>query len=215
MVNYAIDSDIRRKVIIILVVVSLLLLEPINLLLETLYNLIIGVFPFIETPFSKLSIIGFDVSKLTFFALFGLLYGVFIKLAWKFKLVVKLTKVPNLNGVWEGKLISSFKAPDTGEQIPPIDMSVEIKQNWTSMSVCCYFPKSTSYSKMTSLHINDTKGCVLGFSYRNDSAEVTINTREFSGYNELVYKNETLSGVYFTNREDGTHGTIELKRLKK
>ena len=68
---------------------------------------------------------------------------------------------------------------------------------------------------MTSLHINDTKGCVLGFSFRNDSADVSVNTREFSGYNELVYKNETLRGVYFTNREDGTHGNIELKKIEK
>ena len=38
--------------------------------------------------------------------------------------------------------------------------------------------------------------------------------RNHSGCNTLVYKDNTLSGKYFTDRGDGTHGTIFLMKTK-
>lgn len=214
MISYSLDTSIRKKVIIILVIIGLVLSDPTNCLLEKIYGTITCNLPCIQPTIDLLSKLGVSVSGIPFLTIFSILYAIFSKCIWKNKYVTKITGVPNLNGKWKGKLLSSYKDPQTGQLKEPIDIEMEIKQNWNSMSVHCYFPKSRSSSKMISLHVEDTKGCVLGFSYRNDSMDVAIATREFSGFNELVYKNDELDGVYFTNRDDGTHGTISLKRVK-
>lgn len=212
MINYSIDSSIRRKIIIIFFVISLLLVKPINSILTIAYNLIITVLPFTAEGFDLLSKIGISVSGVSLLSIFTILYFLFCKFGWK--RVTRLTGIPNLNGVWKGELISSHINPETNENVQ-LDMTLEIIQNWNSISLRADFPESSSYSKTASLHTNEQKGIVLGFSFRNDSMNIDINSREFSGYNELTYKNDKLEGVYFTNRDKGTHGTIKLKKIQK
>lgn len=214
MTNYSIDSSIRRKIIVILFVISLLLIKPANALLAAVYTLIINVWPITTDFFDLLSEIGVSVSAVSLLSIFSILYWGFCKFLWKTKPITKFTGIPNLNGDWEGKLISSYIDPKTNKNFV-LDMTVEIVQDWNSISIKSTFPESTSYSKTASLHTNEQKGIILGFSYRNDSMKVDIDSREFSGYNELTYKNNTLEGVYFANRNDGTHGTIKLKKKNK
>lgn len=214
MTSYSVDTSIRKNVIIVLVIIGLMLVNPMDWLLEKIYSEIVYHFPFIQPVFNLLSILGMNFFGISFLSIFSLLYTIFSKCLWKCKYIIMLTGVPNLNGRWKGKLKSSHKDKKTGKSKEPIDIEMEIVQNWNLMNVKCYFPESNSYSKMISLHTKDPKGCLLGFSYRNDSMDVDIVAREFSGFNELVYKNDELKGVYFTNRGDGTHGTIFLKRVK-
>ncbi len=214
MTNYSIDSSIRRKIIVILFVISLLLFIPMNAILTTVYNLIIMLLPSTANFFNLLSEIGISVSAVSLLSVFAMLYFIFCKFVWKMKLVAKFTGVPNLNGDWQGTLVSSHINPETNKKTV-LDMTMVIIQDWNSISIRSTFPKSSSYSKTASLHINEQKGIVLGFSYRNDSMNVDIDSREFSGYNELTYKNDILEGIYFTNRNEGTHGTIKLKKIKK
>lgn len=214
MINYSIDSAIRRKIIVFFFVISLLLVKPINMILTVAYDFTIRVLPFTEDCFDLFSKIGISVSEVSLLSVFAILYVLFCKFVWKIKLVAKMTGIPDLSGAWEGKLISSYINPETNKKAE-LDMTVEIIQDWNSISIRSKFPESSSYSKTASLHINEQKGIVLGFSYRNDSMNVDIDSREFSGYNELTYKIDTLEGVYFTNRNDGTHGIIKLKKRKK
>lgn len=214
MTNYSIDSSIRRKIIVILFMISLLLFIPINAILTFVYNLITTLLPTTANFFNLLSEIGISVSAVSLLSIFAMLYFIFCKFGWKNKTIIKFTGVPNLNGDWQGTLVSSRINPETNENIV-LDMTMVIIQDWNSISIKSTFPESSSYSKTASLHINEQKGIVLGFSYRNDSMNVGIDSREFSGYNELTYKDDTLEGIYFTNRNNGTHGTIKLKKIKK
>ena len=160
MINYSIDSSIRRKIIIIFFVISLLLVKPINSILTIAYNLIITVLPFTEESFNLLSKIGISVSGVSLLSIFTILYSLFCKFGWK--RVARFTGIPNLNGVWEGKLISSHINPETNENVQ-IDMTLEIIQNWNSISLRADFPESISYSKTASLHTNEQKGIILLF----------------------------------------------------
>lgn len=212
MKSYSLDSSIRKEVICILLVISFLLQVPMNWLLEKCYPLVLSQTPCFEAIFSQLSIIGVEISHISVLGIFGLLYVTFVKHLWKCKIIRRMTGVPNLEGVWTGILKTSAINPTTGEAYDPINMHVEITQDWNSIRIICHFKDSDSYSKTASIQLHHPKGCVLGFSYSNESKDIMLKTREYSGYNELVYSGNYLSGFYFTNREDGTHGIINLKR---
>ena len=165
MINYSVDSSIRRKIIVCLFILSLLLAEPANMILSWLYNLIVEWVPSIKQYLLFLSQIGISLSEVSLLSVFAVLYWLFSEFLWKIKIITKFTKIPNLNGIWKGKLVSSYIDPDTNKQIAPMDISLEIKQNWNAINIKAHFTKSNSYSKTASLHTNEQKGIVLGGLY--------------------------------------------------
>ena len=215
MINYSLDSDIRKKVIVGLFIISFAINIPLNYVWDLLFSLILKI-PVVEQVVSQFEIIGVVAKQLSIIAVFGLLYTIFSKWMWKLRVVKRFTKVPDLNGEWEGVLESSHKDPDTKKSVI-LDITATITQTWNAVQVICHFPNSSSYSRTATLQINANNGVVLGFSFNNDSKDVNLSVRQYIGYNELVYNGENkLEGKYFTNRGKGTHGTINLtKKVKK
>lgn len=215
MINYSLDSDIRKKVIVGLFIISFAINIPLNYVWDLLFSLILKI-SVVEQVVSQFEIIGVVAKQLSIIAVFGLLYTIFSKWMWKLRVVKRFTKVPDLNGEWEGVLESSYKDPNTKKPVI-LDITATITQTWNTIQVICHFPNSSSYSRTATLQINANKGMVLGFSFNNDSKDVNLPVRQYTGYNELVYNGENkLEGNYFTDRGRGTHGTINLtKKAKK
>ena len=152
MINYSLDSDIRKKVIVGLFIISFAINIPLNYAWDLLFSLILKI-PVVEQVVSQFEIIGVVAKQLSIIAVFGLLYTIFSKWMWKLRVVKRFTKVPDLNGEWEGVLESSHKDPDTKKSVI-LDITATITQTWNAVQVICHFPNSSSYSRTATLQIN-------------------------------------------------------------
>lgn len=80
---------------------------------------------------------------LTFFSPFNhvlgallILLGVFDKWGWRLRILRPwFVNLPDLNGTWRGRLVSNWIDPRTGQSLPPIDTSINIKQTFSSIQL--------------------------------------------------------------------------------
>ena len=202
---YGLKSNIRKTVVLWISVISLILGPLFNNILNFIYTKL----PLIKTFIDKWEYVGVFSTQLSAASLFGIISWLFNQYIWKSSLIIKFTKVPDLNGVWEGVLESSHR--ENGQTVK-INMGLTIKQTWEKMTCLSIFPKSESYSDIIFLDTECPGGPVLKFTYTNKSHDLECNMPQYLGFNELrlVDKN-TLSGTYFTQRPpNGTKGNILL-----
>ena len=143
-----------------------------------------------------------------------LLWTIFIKWAWKFKIFYPwLVQTPNLSGNWNGFLKSNWE----GGRLEPIPTEVIIKQSFLHIQVMIKTGESRSYSVGGSFDIDEERGFQqLFYSYLNTPKAGVRNRSEihygttllnFEGFNV-----DTLEGEYWTSRE--TTGEIKLSKDK-
>lgn len=136
----------------------------------------------------------------------------FKKCLWKIKFIQQITGITNIQGIWIGKIISSF---DNKEHT--ID-KVIIKQSFDKYKIVMETEESKSYSDISQIKINEFERMELQYMYKN---EVPVNLRKKNpmhfGVANLEYKNNKLVGSYWTDREIGngknTRGTMELEKI--
>lgn len=153
-----------------------------------------------QTIFDYLSIIVSAWSIITF---------IFVKFTWKWKIFYKwLVRIPNLNGLWSGKIQSTYQ---DGKQI---DAELEIVQ--TLFEVKCILTTEESRSSSISCDFildSDTLNDKLSYVYRN---EPSIRNRDGSSihYGSAVFDiiaNE-LKGCYWTDRKTTGEMIFEKKK---
>lgn len=124
---------------------------------------------------------------------------------------------PDLNGVWEGQLVSTWKNPETGESPPPIPTTVTINQTLFTTSISLQTGESRSYSTRCLLERMPEAGVArVWYSYDNQpNAEVSHRSARHEGVAwlemDLAIPNK-LSGQYFTHRK--TSGDISVTRTR-
>ena len=98
----------------------------------------------------KISYIEITIS-ITTISIFGILYSLFDKFIWKWKILHKLgiIKIPNLNGKWKGNFQSSYH--DFKENLPVI---LIIEQSWSKICIKGKFNHSKSSSDTASIKVN-------------------------------------------------------------
>lgn len=123
---------------------------------------------------------------------------------------------PDLNGTWEGHLISTWINPDTGATPPPIQSKFWIRMGLFSVSVRMKTGESGSYSTRCFLEADrNAKTYRIWYSYENrPSAAVTHRSARHEGVAWLEVDNPrnlmALNGQYFTHRK--TNGDISVTR---
>jgi len=100
----------------------------------------------------------FELAAPSAITLFGVLFYVFDRWAWRFKLPLlpRLSQIPDLRGSWEGEVEIRTSS---GERQPPLPCLVLIDQRWSRMSIVFHTPRSTSRSSSMTLRGD---GDVLG-----------------------------------------------------
>ncbi len=194
---YAVDSDERKKVTSILVVLSIILILAAQRVL-THFAIPLPWFICIPSPF----------------VVFGLLWLLFDRYLWKFSILhsIGLIKTPDLSGEWHGNLQSSHDEYHTLHLI-----SLKINQNWTSISLFLDTDVSSSQSEVASIYINNPMGPVVNYLYLNDPNPKTPETMHIHrGTTTLRYdaSKDTLEGSYYTDGKRKNYGEIRLKRGK-
>ena len=172
-----------------------------------------AVFYFLDTNNIK---IPFYLSIPSIPTLYGLLFFIFDRKLWKWKIFRKLgiISADDLNGEWKGIAKSSY---DKMEE--EINVTLKIKQTATNIVICGDFNNSKSISLNANFEKNDVDdGIALFYFYRNQpdyDAKETMAIHE--GATKLIYNKQdnSLTGFYFSGRNRNNHGTIKVFRNKK
>lgn len=166
------------------------------------YMLLIEKFPSIELPavFESPSLLG----------VFGVLMFVYDKWLWKVKICgIKLSLIPDYNGIWEGTIYSSHNGGSM------ISCTLEIKQTWSEIVCRLKTDKSRSYSVAASIstEIGPNEGLVwryINTPRNNCKADMQMH----HGVSRATINNvgELECDYYNCSRERNTCGTIKFRK---
>ena len=213
--QYSLDKNIREKVLLIIVILSMaisymlkyIFAEPIETIIYYI-NQSEALSLFVKTILDSEIV----PSIISASVIYKVLLYLFDRFLWKFKPLNLILGIPDLNGKWTGTLQSSFDDKS-------YDMILEIKQTWTKIQCKSSFDKSSSNSKIASIYLNDPESPVLYFSFHNQSQDLETRSQQYDGFNILSLSTDkkSLSGKYFNDRPNpkktikgGNMGKIEL-----
>jgi hypothetical protein len=148
-------------------------------------------------------------------ALYSILHLFFTSWAWRLRMFQGwLVPFPDLQGTWEGTLKSTWQDPATGKVIPPMPVTLVIRQSFSSIGCVMHSRESTSYSNAGQISRDDDSGILrLSYSYTN-RPKATIRDRSAihdgaSILRIIMRLQPSLEGEYWTSRK--TTGDISLK----
>jgi hypothetical protein len=146
---------------------------------------------------------------------YGLFYNIFDRGLWKIPILrqIGLVKIPDLNGTWNGYVVSSFDAHATRH-----DASIEILQSWTRISITLRTENSKSHSLIATIITKNPGGMVLSYEYLNEpkaNAKDTMHTHKGTAWLTLVNSGEIFEGEYYTGRDRQNYGSLHFERFQK
>lgn len=193
--TYATDVD-RQRVPIILAVLSI---GTALLFIYVIQALEVQIPWWIDAP----SVMGF----------YAIFYSIYDKTLWKLHFDnIRLSHIPDVNGVWAGELTSSY---NNGTKI---DIVFYIVQTWSKISIRTETITSTSSTTMAALNTEEYLDPGLQYEYLSEPgafATPTMQIHRGTGHLRLSANGQILSGDYYTGRGRQTTGTIELHFISK
>jgi hypothetical protein len=143
--------------------------------------------------------------------LYGVLYGFFKGVAWKWGWLRTLVSVstPILAGTWSGTVQSDYD----GVSRPAHDVNVVIGQDWTEITIRLIGPNSKSHSLSASMVVTEDE-CILIYDYLNEPNSDAVDTMHMHrGTARLALTGtDRLEGDYYTGRDRNNIGVIRLRR---
>lgn len=201
--SYSTDISRRKKVIFLIGLLSLTAVTVVEFLFELL---------------PQPGYFGFGVGGLSILLVFQIVYWAFNEHLWWRSVPrrLRLVKVPNLNGTWEGHLESSRVNPNTGQPIR-LEGTLEISQHWQDILIEWHGNQSDSYSVGATVLVNKGGWPTVNYQYKNIPQDGTPDSQTgHDGTAELNYivedGTEELRGSYYTNREPQTQGEMYFKK---
>jgi hypothetical protein len=144
-------------------------------------------------------------------AVFSLLYWFLENYAWKWGVIGKFLKVPDLSGTWhcDGQTIN----PD-GTHSYKWKAKVTIVQSWDKIRVRLTTEQSGSNSNSAALICDDADGYRLFYSYKNDPQIGEVQISSHRGFAEIVFNRDLTmgKGEYFNGYGRYTFGQMRLRR---
>jgi len=146
--------------------------------------------------------------------LFYLLYfELFDRFLWRVRVfrALRIVDVPDLNGVWEAALKSSFSHLKTEHRI-----FVRIRQTWTRISVTSDMSDSISTSVTAAVRMTDkTVELIYTFDSRTKGkAGEVIQKHSGTAWLRLSPDRTQFAGQYFTGRGRNNVGSLRLRRAR-
>lgn len=144
-------------------------------------------------------------------AVFGVLYWVLNRFAWRWPVLKAVLKVPNVSGDWDcrGQTIN----PD-GSAGYAWNADITIQQSWDKIRVRLKTAQSASDSIAAALVCDDLEGFRLLYNYRNEPRIGEVDLKSHLGFSELIFAHDLQSaeGEYFNGHGRFTFGTMQLRR---
>jgi len=147
--------------------------------------------------------------------LYGLVYELFDRVAWKWKWLRRLGVVssPTLEGTWRGSVWSDYEGENT--TFDELSVEVIIKQDWTHIEIRLRGPSSHSRSLSASMVVTEDD-CILIYEYLNEPNHDAVNTMQMhrgTARLELTGGDE-LQGDYYSGRGRQNTGGMKLRRTQ-
>ena len=210
--TYSTDNDLRPKIYGGLA----LLAYGITILIELVTTVLSTVLPFA---------VGFVVS-------WGLAFTVVWKIHdrwfWKTRIAQALgiTRVPNLNGTWEGWIVTSYEGDipdealhsdnDPGGEGQKMIATLDIDQTWRKINVHFKTTQTPSDSNGATLLTQKGKWPSISYQYENEGAPLVEGLDMHFGTASLEYRDEggtdTLEGLYYTGPGRDNNGLMYFER---
>jgi hypothetical protein len=135
---------------------------------------------------------------------------------WRWRLVHKLLgAAPDMQGTWKGEIRSQWLNPQTGENPPPIECYMVVRQTLSEISIKVFTMESASDTLATSIIIENGSHQILA-TYRNtpDLKHRNRSPIHFGGFllHIIGCPPQTLKGHYWTDRN--TQGEICVSHPK-
>ena len=143
----------------------------------------------------------------------GLLFWVYEKYLWRVSFISALHGVPYISGRYEGHVESSFDGKK-------YSIALEVHQTLTSVTVCLYTERSSSYSVIANIGKNGNANSFLAYVYKNTPRTVSndLDMRAHDGFVclEIFAAEQKLEGYYHNDpRERPTHGKLVCARVSR
>ncbi len=142
--------------------------------------------------------------------------GVFAKWVWRWRLFYPwLVPFPDLDGLWEGEIQSTYEDAATGEKVAPVRTTITIRQSFTDISCVMETAEMRSTSALAGFDL-DRQQQRKQFAYvycSRPKLTVAQSNPMHDGaavFDIMGEPPSRLSGRYWTTR--GTVGEIELER---
>jgi hypothetical protein len=168
-------------------------------------------------PSSTLKYISFVTMAIS--SVITLIVGVIWRRVWLwFPFIGKIT-FPDLNGTWEGHLLSTWTDPKTGQPKPKIPTKIWVRQSIFTTTIKLQTGESTSYSTRCLLEADRDAGRFrFWYSYSNQpKAKFSSRSARHDGVAWLELDIDTdhnrLIGYYYTDRK--TSGDIDVIRINR
>ena len=142
-----------------------------------------------------------------------LFFGVFSKLAWRWRHLAKWMNRPLVHGVWVGELRSDYGAFDGNRLVIPIFFV--IRQTYLTLSIQSFTERQEGESRLEAL-LRSSKTDVTRLCYMFELRKIFSGAHSItSGAGELKLAGDQLSlnGTYWTNTP--THGEISLRLVTR
>jgi hypothetical protein len=144
-------------------------------------------------------------------AVFGVLYWIFNRYAWRWPLLNLAVKVPDLSGEWKctGK---TYNADGSIQYEWKAD--VTIYQCWDKIRVKLKTEQSGSDSIAAALVCDEDDGYRLLYNYRNHPRIGEVGLKAHVGFCDIIFAKNLKSGEgeYFNGRGRNTFGTMHFLR---
>ncbi len=145
--------------------------------------------------------------------LYGVLYGFFKRVAWKWRWLRSIVSVstPILAGTWSGTVQSDYD----GVTRPAHNVEVVIGQDWTEIVIRLIGPNSKSHSLSASMVVTEDE-CILIYDYLSEPKSGAVDTMHMHrGTTRLVLTGtDKLEGDYYTGRDRKNTGGMKLRRTR-
>lgn len=211
--TYSTDNDLRPKVYGGLA----LLAYGITVLVELVTNALSTVLPFAT---------GFVIS---WGLAFAAVWKIHDRWFWKTQIAQALgiTRVPNLNGKWEGWIVTSYEGNIPDEALHPDDDPSEdgqkmkawldIDQTWRKINVHFKTTQTPSDSNGATMLTDEGKWPSISYQYENPGSPLVEGLDMHFGTASLEYRNvgdtETLEGLYYTGPGRDNNGLMYFERI--
>jgi len=156
----------------------------------------------VNLPPSVLSLVGAGM-------VYGLLYWIFDRHAWRIAAIGRALKVPDLSGRWKVDGLSVDRDPQTSWS-----GTITIIQSWDKLRVHLETGQSSSDSVAAALLHDEAAGYRLMYHYRNQPRIGEPELSAHHGFAELTFAPDGTSatGEYFNGRGRNTFGTMTLTK---
>jgi hypothetical protein len=144
-------------------------------------------------------------------SIFGGIYFVFDRWAWRMPIFSRLAGIPNLQGNW------TVTGQTSGADGQPREWAgtARITQTWSHISISIDTEMSRSRSGMAAVECDHGHGFRVVYAYVNEPKGTECELYSHRGTCQVVFSADLVSGdgTYFNDHQRRTFGTMTWKRL--